>query len=206
MQPRIWLMALVLVGLAALPHDVAAQKTSPDEAAIFLNGMAQEALGVLGAQDGTLDQREIRVRELLRNNFDLPVIGRFVMGKAWRRASAEQKAEYQNVFAEYVLRTYSRRLGGYAGEKFTVVKAEPMGKKDAVVITEISRPSGPPLVAGWRVRATAKGMRILDVMVQGISMAATQRSEFSALISRQGVDGLIETLRMQVTKFAARSS
>jgi ABC-type transporter MlaC component len=43
-------------------------------------------------------------------------------------------------------------------------------------------------------------------MVQGISMAATQRSEFAALISRQGVDGLIETLRMQVTKFAARSS
>ena len=160
----------------------------------------------MGSTDGTLDQREIKVRDLLRDNFDLPLIGRFVMGKAWRKATPEQRAEYQQVFAEYVLRTYSRRLGGYAGEKFTVVKAQPMGKKDAVVITEISRPSGPPLVAGWRVRASDKGMRILDIMVQGISMAATQRSEFSALISRQGVDCLIETLRMQVTKFAARSS
>jgi phospholipid transport system substrate-binding protein len=199
-------MVLVLVGLAALPQTAAAQKTSPDEAATFLNSLAQEALAVLSSQNGSLDEREIKVRALLRRNFDLPLIGRFVMGKAWRKASPEQKAEYQRVFAEYVLRTYSRRLGGYAGETFTVVKAEPMGKKDAVVITEISRPSGPPLVAGWRVRASDKGMHILDVMVQGISMAATQRSEFAALVSRQGVDGLIETLRMQVTKFAARAS
>jgi phospholipid transport system substrate-binding protein len=206
MHLRNWLMALVLVGLTALPHDAAAQKTSPDEAATFLNGLAQEAFAVLGSTTGNLDQRETKVRVLLRQYFDLPLIGRFVMGRAWRKASAEQKSEYQRIFAEYVLRTYSRRLGGYAGEKFTVVKAEPIGKKDAIVITEISRPSGPPLVAGWRIRTSDKGMRILDVMVQGISMAATQRSEFAALISRQGVDGLIETLRMQVTKFAARSS
>ena len=81
-----------------------------------------------------------------------------------------------------------------------------MGKIDAVVVTEISRPSGPPLVAGWRVRGGAGTYKILDVIVEGVSMLATQRSEFASVVRSQGVDGLIEVLRVQVTKFAARAS
>ena len=74
------------------------------------------------------------------------------------------------------------------------------------MVTEITRPVGDPVLAGWRVRGGSSGHRVLDVVVQGISMAATQRSEFGSLIRRLGIDGLIETLRMQVTKFAARGS
>mgnify|MGYP002016441583 FL=1 len=75
-----------------------------------------------------------------------------------------------------------------------------------MVFTKIGRPSGPPLKAAWRVRGSASGYKILDVIVEGVSMIATQRSEFAALVRRQGVMGLIDSLRMQVTKFAARSS
>lgn len=206
MTPRTFLAGLVLAWMVMAPQPGAAQKTSPDAAAKYVDKLAHEALAVLRSTDGSLDAREHQVRQILGRGFDLKVIGRFVMGKAWKKATPEQKAEYQGLFSEYVLRTYSRRLGGYAGETFTVVKAQPLGKKDALVTTEISRPAGPPLLAGWRVRGGAKGYRILDIVVQGISMAATQRSEFAALVRRQGVDGLIETLRMQVTKFSARAS
>ncbi len=202
-----WLMVLVVAAVAALPASAAPDRTSPQAAASFVDALAKETLAVLRSKDGTLDERESKVRELLRDNFDLRLIGRFVMGKGWKKATREQRAEYQRVFAEYLLRTYSQRLGGYAREEFKIVKSEPLGKRDALVTTEISRPSGPPLLAGWRVRGGADGHhRILDVVVQGISMVATQRSEFAALIRRAGVEGLIEALRMQVTKFAARSS
>lgn len=200
------LLVLALGVLPLIGGPSAAQGTKPEEAARFLDALGHEAIMVLGDQGASLEQREARVRALLSQNFDLKTIGRFVLGRAWRKASPGQQAEYQRLFEEYVLRTYTRRLGGYAGEKFRIVKTQPLGDKDALVTTEIGRPSGPPLLAGWRVRGGAGGHKILDVMVQGVSMAQTQRSEFSALVRRQGVDGLIEALRARVETFSARAS
>ena len=62
------------------------------------------------------------------------------------------------------------------------------------------------MVAGWRVRAYPDGHKILDVIVDGISMISTQRSEFASVMQKHGVDGLIETLRLQVTRFTAQAS
>ena len=208
MIARRWLMAVLVACLGGLPAPASAEpeKTSPEEAAKFVTALSSETLAILGAGDTSLGEREARVRELLGRTIDLPRIGRFALGTAWPKATAEQRQEYQNLFAEWVLRTYSRRLGGYSGESFKIVKAGPLGKQDAVVFTEIGRPSGPPLEAAWRVRGDANGYKILDVIVQGVSMVATQRSEFASLVRRQGLEGLINSLRLQVTKFAARSS
>ncbi|MDP6574669.1 MAG: ABC transporter substrate-binding protein [Rhodospirillales bacterium] len=208
MMARRWLMAVLVACLGGLsaPAWAGPEKTSPDEAAKFITALSKETLSVLGARDASLGEREERVRQLLGRSIDLPRIGRFALGKAWPKATPEQRQEYQLLFAEWVLRTYSRRLGGYSGQSFKIIKAGPLGKRDAVVFTKIGRPSGPPLKAAWRVRGSASGYKILDVIVEGVSMIATQRSEFAALVRRQGVMGLIDSLRMQVTKFAARSS
>ena len=208
MIARRWFMAVIVACLGGLsaPAMAEPEKTSPQEAAKFVTALSTETLAILGTRDASLGEREARVRELLGRIIDLPHIGRFALGKAWRKATPEQRQEYQRLFAEWVLRTYSRRLGGYSGQSFKIVKAAPLGKKDAVVFTEIGRSSGPPLKAAWRVRGNANGHKILDVIVQGVSMLATQRSEFAALVHRQGLEGLIDSLRMQVTKFAARSS
>lgn len=180
--------------------------TSPEEASKFLDTLASYALNVLRSEKLSLEERETKVRSLLAENFDLPKIGRFVLGKSWRSASDGQKSEYQRLFGQFVTQVYAKRLGGYTGENFKIVKADAYGKKDALVLTEIARPSGPPLKAGWRVRNGAGGLKILDVMVEGVSMAATQRSEFQAVVKSHGVDGLLEMLRLKVDKYSARGS
>ena len=199
-------LAVVLVCAAVNVSTAQAKGTSPDEASKFLDTLATQALNVLRAKELTLEQREAQVRGLLAENFDLPRIGRFVLGKSWRSASGEQQKEYQRLFGQFVTQTYAKRLGGYTGEAFKIVKAHSYGKKDALVVTEIARPSGPPLKAGWRVRNGSGGLKILDVLVEGVSMAATQRSEFQSVIKGHGVDGLIEMLRLRVDKFSARGS
>lgn len=206
MERRHGLTVAVLMCFALAPQVAAAEKTDPAQAAKFIETLSGETLTILRAEDATLDQREAHVREILERSFDLQTIGRFVLGKAWNRASPEQQQEYQAVFAEFILRTYSRRLGGYSGEQFKVIEAKPLGKRDAVVITEIARPSGPPLEAGWRIRSGANGLRILDLIVEGVSLAVTQRSEFQSVVNSQGVDGLIESLRLKLDKFTARQS
>ena len=206
MNARRFLLVLALAWGAWMAPAVAAEKTPPQEAARFIENLSAEALAILGAQGSSLDKREAELRALLSRSFDFRKIGKFVLGRAWRTATPDQRDEYQRLFQEFILRTYTRRLGGYSGQVFKVTKVEPMGKIDAVVVTEIGRPSGPPLVAGWRVRGGAGTYKILDVIVQGVSMLATQRSEFASVVRSQGVDGLIEVLRAQVTKFAARAS
>ncbi|MBT3767940.1 MAG: ABC transporter substrate-binding protein [Rhodospirillaceae bacterium] len=192
----------VLVATAVAPQSASA--TSPEKAAGFLTQLANSTVAVLQVKGTPLDVREAKIRDLLRGNFDFYRIGRYVMGRAWRSSSKAQQKEFLGLFRENVLRTYSRRLGGYVGQSFKVVGSQKLGKKDALVRTVISRPSGPPIKAGWRIRETPKGFKILDVMVAGLSMIKTQQSEYASVIKSQGVNGLIESLRLRNTKFAAR--
>jgi len=199
-QKRKVFVAVLVLGL----YGGAAQATTPEGASKFIDNLSSKAFKTLSADGTSLESKEKGVRNLLSDNFDLPLIGRYVLGSAWRKATPDQRSTYQSLFKEYILRSYSRRFGGYSGQKFSVTGAKPIGKKDILVSTQISRPSGPPILAGWRVRAKGASHRILDVVVSGVSMVVTQRSEFRAVIRKQGVDGLIETLRLQVTKFSAQ--
>lgn len=177
-----------------------------NDAARFIHQLGNRAIETLRTSDLTLDQREAQFRGLLREGFDLAFIGRFVLGKYWRAATPEQQEDYLALFGEYVVQTYSARLGGYSGETMAVVSTRQASEKDFVVRTQIDRPSGPPVVAEWRVRTTGGGFRIIDVMVEGISMAVTQRSEFASVVQRDGIDGLLVILRARTTKIPATAS
>ncbi len=192
----------MLGGIAA----PAAAATPPDQAAEFLKSLGNQAIDILRGTEQPLAEREAKLRGLLRQGFDLQFIGRFTLGRYWRRATEAQRNEYQSLFANYVLQSYSSRLGGYAGESFTVTTSRSAGKKDALVHTRIGRPSGPPLECDWRVRQRDGKLRIIDVMVEGVSMAVTQRSEFSAVIKSRGFDGLLSALRARTNKISAVAS
>ncbi len=172
----------------------------------FVAQLGDQAINVLRTTDTDLGDREARFRGLLRQGFDLGFIGRFALGPHWRRATAEQRSDYLEVFGDYVLQTYSSRLGGYAGETMTIVAERRAGEKDSLVQTEIARPSGPAISAEWRVRNIDGRQRIIDITIEGVSMAVTKRSEFSAVIQSRGVDGLIAALRAHTNKVSATAS
>ena len=195
---------LTLAGLAA--YQGASSAATPTEGASqFVKWLAEQAIAALRAPGMSLEQRETVFRNLLRQGFDLPFLGRFVLGRHWRTATPEQRDDFQQVFEEYILSTYSYRLGGYAGESFTVLSARAAGSKDAMVSTRIARPSGPPVKADWRVRVINGQYKIIDIMVEGVSMAVTQRSEFASVIKRNGFEGLLTALQARVDRFPAAS-
>ncbi len=170
----------------------------------FIRNLGDQAIQVQQMPGLTSGQRERRFRAILHQGFDVDFIGRFVIGSYWRTASAQQKANYQRLFGEYILQTYAGKFGGYAGKKLAITEEKPVGSKDVVVRTRIERPSGSPIYADWRVRITSGRYRIIDVMVQGVSMVLTHRQEFAALIRKNGVDGLINLLNARVDKLPAR--
>ncbi len=196
------LALFAMTGVASAAYATAQTGTASQ----FIHQLGNQAITTLQTPGITLEEREARFRGILRQGFDLPFIGRFVLGRYWKQTAPEVRDDYLNLFSEYLLQVYSARLGGYAGETLTVVSEGPAGAKDVVVSTRIDRPSGPPIAAEWRVRATDNRLRIIDVSVEGVSMVVTQRSEFASVIQRNGVEGLIEVLRARTTKISVTAA
>ena len=172
-----------------------AASAASEDAARFIHQLGNQTLQTLQATDLTRAQRESRFRGLLAEGFDVAFIGRFALGKYWRMATPEQQGAYLALFGEYLLQSYTARLEGYAGQSMTVLGTRQVNDRDVVVRMAIARPGGPAIIADWRVRATANGYRIIDVAVEGISLAITTRSEFAAVVQRHGIDGLLAALR-----------
>jgi phospholipid transport system substrate-binding protein len=167
----------------------------------FIEDLADRALDMLTSPSISTEERNERFRSLLVNNFDVPAVGRFVLGRYWRLSTEEERQEFLVLFEELVVRTYASRFGGYSGETFQINEVRDLQNKDAVVLSEIVRPAGgPPVRLDWRVRGPNSTYRIVDLSIEGVSMALTQRSEFSAVIQREGgnIAGLIASLRRKV--------
>lgn len=203
MPLRRFFLSMVVVLVAALPVAAHAQA---DSASAFIRNLGDQAITTLRDQSITMEQREAKLRKILHDRFDIPFIGRWVLGRYWREASPSQRQAYLATFSEYILKTYSRRLGGYADETLAVVSETPAGDSDTIVRTNIERPGASPIVADWRVRRKDGHYRIIDVMISGVSMAATQRSEFGSVVRQNGIDGLINILQTHNDKVTATAS
>src|SRR5258705_818666 len=137
---------IVLAGALAPAIPAAA---AADPAAVISN-LGSRALEVLG-KDAPQSQRVARFRELLREDFAVPEIARFVLGRYWNVATEEQRAEFVKLFEEYIALAYSTRLAEYTGETFKVTGSRP-DADGSVVSTQIVRPAGgAPGKGQWRL-------------------------------------------------------
>jgi phospholipid transport system substrate-binding protein len=187
------LLPLALITTAAAP----AAHAAPDDAAGFVRVLIDRAIEVLKLPSSETAQREQGFRELLQANFDLPLITRLVVGRHWRQASADQQAAFTDVFEEHIVKVYTSQLGVYEDEKVELRNVVARTDRDTIVSTEVVRKEDPPLRLDWLVREEDGGgtYKIIDVAAEGVSMMTTKRSEFSSVIAREGLDGLIGRLK-----------
>ena len=172
---------------------------SADAAQQLIESVGVEVLAVL--RDPALDnqQKFARLVALLDGPIDLEIIARLILGRHWRSASEAQQAEYLQLFRAFALDNLASRLHVYDGQDFEIVGAQAVNDRDAVVATRVTGGGRPPLKVDWRVRERDDGDLVaIDVIVEGVSLIVTQRSEFSAVIERRGMDGLLAELRQRV--------
>jgi len=190
----------LVMGAIGLPFahrwigGIGSAKASPDDAAAFVQSLIAEAISVLQIPGDQKAEREAGFRRLLLTFFDVPLITRLVVGRYWRKANDAQKEAFATVFEQHIVKVYTSQLGVYRDEKVEVRNVAARTDKDTIVGTEVKRNDDPPLRIDWLVRENEGKYHIIDVAAEGVSMMTTKRSEFSSVIARDGIDGLIEKL------------
>lgn len=194
---RRYLTTSFAVVLAACLVSTPSSRAEVDNPVGFVERLGVEAIEMLADPALTERERTSEFRRILVAAFDLPTIARFVLGRHWRRATTEERHEFQSLLEDYIVATYAARLGRYRGETLAVGEARGEREGDILVASEIIPREGLPVRVDWRVRGEPGSYKIIDVVVEGISMVITQRSAFASVIQRSGgrVSGLLSELR-----------
>lgn len=182
----------------ALALILAAPAARAQDASAFISNLGTQAIQVMGPSVSP-QARLQRFRELFSNDFDIPGISQFVLGRYWTTATPQQQQEFQRLFHEYISQAYATRLAQYGGEPFRVTGTRPNGS-ETVVSSQIIRKSGAPVQVDWYLTGGPGSYKITDAYVAGVSMKVTQRDEFLSIIARSGgqLDGLLAQLRQKV--------
>ena len=198
--------AFILVLALPLPPGGAFAAGLEVRAEAFIQSMAQEALESLTQQGTSREERIKRFRKMFNAHFAVRSIGKFVLGRYWRKASKDEQAEYLSLFEDLMVASYVDRFQRYAGKNLNILKTRAEKGSAVTVFTEIARPDGArPVQVLWRIGARGEIIKILDVVVEGASMSQTLRSDFGSIIRQKGgkVSGLLEELRVKTASLKA---
>ncbi len=191
------------VAAAGLLLSAATLPAQADEASATAHvaKLSENAVALLTDRQIDANDKAAALHQLFVEGFDIRTLSRAVLGRHWRKADDAQRAAYVQAFEAYVVKTYVRRLSQLDEVSVKIKGARELNEKDTLVSTRFAGPNGQPLNIDWRVRTRDGEAKIIDVIIEGVSMAVTQRAEFSALIRSNG--GKLDMLIAALEKKAA---
>lgn len=182
------LAAVLTLGMAPL---AAAGEATPDAAAEFVKGLFDQARHLSGKPAGRDPDRLRQLVAFVRSGVDLVAIARFSTGPFWKQASDDERDRFLALLETFIAQTFERRLGELTGRRLSIVKAVAVApaadeSRDMLVVSRFTGADNRALGVDWRVRMSDTGPRIVDLVVEGISMAVAQRDEFITVIRNGG--------------------
>tara|TARA_R110002012_G_scaffold258531_1_gene439019 strand:- start:359 stop:982 length:624 start_codon:yes stop_codon:yes gene_type:complete len=153
----------------------------------FVAELGDKALALVTDKAAVGEARREKFRMLLNEHFDLPWIGQFVLGRNWRLASPEQRETYLKLFEESIVFTYTRQFDSYSGQLFEVTGSGENGRYIVVNSQIVNQAnSNGNVIVDWRLIEEGQTFKIVDVVIEGISMGITQRNEYASVIESNG--------------------
>jgi phospholipid transport system substrate-binding protein len=173
----------------------------------FVASLADRTIKILKDKSLNKNGRVEALGNIFLDGFDVQAIGRFVLGRFWAQATPQERDAYLAAFKDFVVETYAIRFNSYAGEVFKVKGALPDGDLGALVTSEIGTAGEEPARVEWRVRKEQSGFKIVDVIVEGVSLAITQRSEFASVLQSNtgNLASLTAALREKIAQLKSKS-
>ena len=170
-------------------------------ATAFVGDFAQKGISDILASKIPNTEKQARFRTMFKDYFDLPGIGRFVLTRYWKAATPDEQAKFTALFEDVIVYTWSRRFSEYNGQTLKVSGELPDGDDGMLVKSTIIGNNNSSFVVDWRVRKRADGLKVLDVVIEGVSMAITYRQDYGTVISQTGsFAGLLSRMENQVAE------
>ena len=192
---RLFIMCLLFATGAVT--SMAAQAAVDDSAGAYVQNVGSQALGIINDKALSKEQKQAKLESVFSTSVDFPWVGRFVMGRYWKQATDDQKTRYLTEYQKFLLLNYTSRFANYSSGSFKVTASRDDGDGEFTVSTQMKAgedTDGEPVLVDYRIHKLNNSFKIFDVVVEGVSLLATQRTEFASVITNQGVDYLINQL------------
>ena len=161
----------------------------------FADSLAGDALKIVNDPALSSVGKQQKLEKLFSGNVDIKWVAKFVLGKHWRNATDAQKQAYLKHYEAFVLKNYTSKITGYTGQDYIIKSVRNDGSGEYLLTMELKNANEPDVLLDYRIRKNGSGYKIFDIIVEGVSMITTQRSEFSSVISNKGLDFLIDALK-----------
>lgn len=202
---RMALLTMVMLGLL-VPVTVRAEQSDYSVAAgQYMQQLGLQAITTLRSKTIGASEKQRFMEQLFVANVDIPWVAKFVMGRHWKQVTPAQQQQYIAAYQSFVVKHYVSKFTEYTGQDIALTGARQDAQGNYLVTMTIlsSTPGVPAITTGYRLRLMQDGrFKIFDVLVEGVSLITTQRTEFASVIAQMGVEYLIAQLERKTVEAA----
>ena len=178
-------LCLFLIGLLSYAQ-IASADINKNEAVKLIETVTEEGIEQIINSNSSQEEKNKVFRKLFTENLDLDYIGKFVLGRYWRTITPAQRKEFIDLYKE-----------------FNFDGTSPANNPNQIFVnTSVPMQEGAPASVKWRVNDVNGKLKIIDIIVENVSLAQTARNEYTSFIAKspKGMDGLLENLRAKINK------
>ena len=165
----------------------------------FVNELVNDAISLLSDKSATKEKKEDFIKTIALENVDINALGLYTLGELRKSSNKEDIIKYQDVFEKYFLKSLTSRLVDYSSSKFEIIGAEQKSANYTIVSSKIIPEDGnPEIKIDWRIYTkNPEKPLIRDLIVEGLSLARTQKEEFASILSSNNNDIMILISKLQ---------
>lgn len=194
---RIVAVSLV-VGMSLGVATLAPAAEGPDITIVprdLIDDAAGKIVAILANSDQPSETRVSQIEEIAYDIFDFTTMSKLVLARNWRKLDKEQRADFVREFKRNLSRTYGTRLDRYDQENIEIFATQVEPRDDVSVKTRIVGGQFDGAVISYRLRERSERWRIIDVVIEGVSLVSNYRSQFAEILNTGTIDDLMVKLR-----------
>ena len=198
MKKNIFLTLLASLFFCA---NIANAQVNASGAEEFVKNMTNEGIEDIINANVSKAEKQARFKKLFNEALDLDFIGKYVLGRYWRTATPNQRKEFINTYRELNTKVWSERFDEFKGKTFEFKGTTPSNSVGQIFVnTQVPMDQGEPASVVWRVREKNGKFKIIDIIIEKVSLTMANRNEYTAFIKNNGgnVDALIANLKTKL--------
>ena len=194
-------IGVIFIFIFLLKNSLYAYSSDPKS---FVSELVNDVLTKLNNKSVTKEEKSQFIEEIASSNVDIDALSLYTLGELRKSTNKEKLKEYQKIFEKYFLKSLTSRLSDYSSSKFEVIEAEQKSSNYTIVSSTVRPDNGnPEIKIDWRIYTKDPNKPLIrDLIVEGLSLARTQKEEFASILNSNNndIDILISKLEEFINK------